>query len=211
MNRIHLHVAVLVQIDDCLRIHHTLSSALTRTIVLLYIPHLRIFSDKKGMNAAVFTGLVTAVVNAAACHNRDITVLSNMKVIVHQLFESRLCHQHRNMHTFLFGAGLDENINSRLVLFGDNLNMLCGLPACRFTVCADVVSACGHFMQPRHLHQQCFLKLIHVYTLLHYVCTQDFRLIIWAESLPSTRSPESRRLQSPQFCLQSRECVPDAR
>ena len=155
--------------------------------------------------------LVPAIVNTAACHNRDIAVLANVKIIVHQLFESCLGHEYGDMHALLFGAGLDKNVDSRFILLGDDLDVFCGLSSCRFAVCADVVGACGHFMQSRHLHQQCFLNLIHVYTLLHYVCTQDCRLTVLAESPILPRCPVSRRLLSLRFCPRCRECAPDAR
>ena len=55
------------------------------------------------------------------------------------------------MHAFLLGSRFYDNINALFVCFCDNINICGGTAVYAGSVGADVIRACGHFMQPCNL------------------------------------------------------------
>ena len=91
--------------------------------------------------------LVTAIVDTAACHDRHITVFSDIKIVINQIRQSRLRQYHGNMNTFLFRSRLDNNVNSGFIRLGDNINVFRRLPGIQFAVCPNIICTGRHFMQ----------------------------------------------------------------
>ena len=67
---------------------------------------------------------VSRVVNTAARDDGDVTVLSDVEIVVNDLLQSRLRKQDGNMEALVLRPRLDINIDSRLVLFFYDGNIL---------------------------------------------------------------------------------------
>ena len=94
---------------------------------------------------------VTPVMNPAACHDQDITVLPDMEIIVHHLLEPALTQKHRYMHTLLLRAGLDKYIYALLILLAHNIYVSRRIPLHTGSVGADIVRALRHLVKLRYL------------------------------------------------------------
>ena len=138
----HFHVCILPQMHNSGRIHQPLAPALALAVVLFHIAHLAVFSHIEAVNAVMLAVAGAAVVDAAACNDGDIAVLSDVKVIVHIFLQTAFADDDRNMHAFVYGAGFDENINARLVRLGYNVNVGGGVPGGTCAVGTDIV--CPH-------------------------------------------------------------------
>ena len=68
--------------------------------------------------------LVAAVVDPASGNDGDVTVLANVEVVVDKLFQPGLGKQNRNVNALVFGAGFDDDVNTRFVLFFIDSDML---------------------------------------------------------------------------------------
>ena len=128
--------------------------------MLLHILHPGILPHVEAVDSVMLGILVPAVVNAAPRHDDDVRAFADEEIIIYDFLQPALGHHHRNMDTFVFGARFDPDLQSADVLFGDNLNIGCGLPSGRHAVGTDIVSAFGHFMKISHLPEQPLLNLI---------------------------------------------------
>ena len=101
----------------------------------------------EGVNPIVARFPIASVVNAATGHDGDIRPFADVKIVIHQILQTGLAEQNRDVHAFVFGAGLDININAGFIRLGDNVNVFRGAPTGTTTVGANVVRALRHFVQ----------------------------------------------------------------
>ncbi len=141
LHHLHLDGAVLFHIYFSDGVEDTLARALAGTVVLLYIFYLGVLADIKAMDTVVLRIMRAAVVDTAACDDHDVGVVADEEVVVDLLFDTALGDHHGDMHLLVLGAGLDENINTADSLFGDDLDILAGLPEHRLGVGTDIKRA----------------------------------------------------------------------
>ena len=91
--------------------------------------------------------------DTAACDDGYVTVISDKEIIIYGLSKSCLTDDNRDMHAFSYCVVRYADVYAGLILFGGYLYMLCGTPACAFTVGSYVVRACGDLMQSCDLSQ----------------------------------------------------------
>ena len=85
LGRLHLHIAALVHLNHGGRVQNPLSGSVALPVMLFHIFYLRVFPDMEGMDAVMLCGVVAAAVDAAACHDGHIGVLSDVEIIVYQI------------------------------------------------------------------------------------------------------------------------------
>ena len=108
--------------------------------------------------------LAVAVVYAAARYNGDIGVFPDIEVVVDQIVHTAMGDDCRNVYGFTLGAGLDHNVNARLVRLGDNLDILRVLTGCTAAVRPDIVGAdCRQVADIRYLAHQIHNQVIAVH------------------------------------------------
>ena len=112
---LHFHIRALGKICHGGGVHDIFAVAVTLTVVLFNISYARVLGKVKGVNAAVLTGISAAVVDTAPRHDRDVAVLTDVKVVVNKLFDTRLREQNGDMQTLVFRAGLHVNVDALLV------------------------------------------------------------------------------------------------
>ena len=95
---------------------------------------LKIYSYKETVNPIMFAGKISTVVNSTSCNDCNITIIPNIEIIVHHFFQSALAKHYRNMHTFIFCSVLNDNVYSRFVFFGNNVNIGCCISSGRFSI-----------------------------------------------------------------------------
>ena len=148
---LHFHVGALGKLRDGGGVHGVFAVTVPLAIVLFDIFHTCVFAKVKGVNAAVLALGAAAVVDAAACHNGDIAILTDVKIVVDQLLETRLRKQHGDMQALLFCTGLYIDINAGLVGFSDDLDVFRVAFAKQLAVNAQGVGARGDLVNARHL------------------------------------------------------------
>ena len=81
----------------------------------------------------------TAVINTAAGDNRNMAVIADIKIIVNGFLDAAGADDNGNMNVFVPGIGLDKNINTRTVLFGDDVDILRCVPAGELAVDTEII------------------------------------------------------------------------
>ena len=111
--------------------------------------------------------LGSAVVNTAACHDDNIAVLSDEKVVVDDFLEAALVQDDGNMDAFVFGARLDLDVDTGAILLGDDINVRGGIADGEFAVRTDIDGTFRHLVEVGDFHQQSFLDLIYFFYFQH--------------------------------------------
>ena len=128
--------------------------------MLFHILHPGVLSHKEAVDAVVLGILVPAVVDAAAGHDDHVSALADEEVVVDDLFQAALGHDHRDMDALVLRSGFDPDLQAAHVLLGDDLDVGGGLPPRGRAVGADVVGAFRHLVKVGHLPQQPLLDLV---------------------------------------------------
>lgn len=110
--------------DLGLGIDDPLAGTIALTIVLFQIQHLGVLCQEEAVDTIVMGIFAVAVVYAAARYNGDIGVFPDIEVVVDQIVHTAMGDDCRNVYGFTLGAGLDHDVNARLVRLGDNLDIL---------------------------------------------------------------------------------------
>ena len=71
----------------------------------------------EGMNTIVTTVITATIVDSAACNNVNICTVCHIKIIVNQIGHSRYTYHYRDENLLSLCLPVNENIDSRLVLF----------------------------------------------------------------------------------------------
>ena len=99
--------------------------------------------------------------HAAACHYDNISVLTDMEVIISQVVDAAFGHTRRDIHRFALSAGLYIDLQSGLVLHALDLYILGGYSACALTVLTYIVCAFKLAAPVGDDSEQFFCSLVH--------------------------------------------------
>ena len=157
----HLHEAVFLKIGLSYRIQQAFASTISLTVMLLNIFNLRIFAYKEAMNTIMLGILVTAVMNTAASNNYNITVITNVEIIIYHFLKSAFAKNYWYMNAFLLGAWLYTDINAAYISLGGNINISSSISLCQITVSTNIICTLRSTMQVSNLHQKSSLDLIY--------------------------------------------------
>ena len=106
------------------RIEYTGSGAFTLSVMLFYIAYICIFFHMESMNTIMAAFVTSAVVDTTSGNDSYICTFCYIKIIVNNVRHSACVNNNRNMNFFAVCFSIDENIDSRLVLFFLDFNML---------------------------------------------------------------------------------------
>ena len=115
---------------------------------------MRVLPHMEGMHAVVLRQIGPAVVYAASRDDDDIGVLSDEEVVVDHFRDPALAEHDRDMTRLVLRAGLDVDVDARLVSLGFYSNVLGGIAAGALTVQSDVVCPVGDLMQICYLSEE---------------------------------------------------------
>ena len=141
LHHLHLRGAVLFHVHFRAGIQDPLAGAVAGAVVLLHILHLRVLTHIEAVDAVVLGVGVAAVVDAAARHDEHVRALADMEIIVHQLCEPALGHDHRDVHAFVLCPGLYIDIQPGAALLRDDVDVRGALASRGLAVGADIVGA----------------------------------------------------------------------
>ena len=178
LDHLHLHGAVFIHIDFRAGIEQALAGPVTGAVVLLDIFDLGAFADKEAVDTVMLGILCAAVVDAAAGDNDNITVLTDVKVVIHDFLEAALAHDDRDMDALVLGPGLDLDIDARAVFFRNDIYVRSGISHGRLAVGTDVEGSAGDTVKIRNLFEKPFLDFIYLFNLKHFV----FSIILYSLS-----------------------------
>ena len=122
--------------------------------MLFHIGNAAVFADIEAVDAVVLGCLVAGVVDAASCHNLDVTVFANVERVVDNVLQAGLGHNNGNEHRFAFGARLDVDVDAGDVSLGGNLDKGGRVALNQLSVFADVEGALGHAVNICDLGEQ---------------------------------------------------------
>ena len=166
LSRFHFHIATLGNLDLGGGIEHALTRSLALAVVLFHVFELGVLANVEAVNTVVRGFLVAGIVNTTACHDEHVGVLTDIKIVIYKILQSRLGQQHGNIHALVLGAGLDDDIDTGLVRLGHDINVGGGVSCGTLTVGTDVIRALGHDLQIHDLGEKIFLNGGHA--LSHY-------------------------------------------
>ena len=83
-----------------------------------------ILSNMKGMNAIMAALITAAVMDAAACHDRNIRAIRNIEIIINQIGHSGNADHHWNKNSLSFCIAINQDIDARLIFFFADPDML---------------------------------------------------------------------------------------
>ena len=132
---------------DGLRVHDPFPHTVSAAIVFLNISYLCTGSNKEPVNAIMLTGLCTPIVDSAACYDRHIGILSNVKVIIYSFGKSRLAYDDRYMYAFTPDFRLYYDINTRTIFFRYDINVFRSSTFHALSIGTDIESSSRNFMQ----------------------------------------------------------------
>ena len=92
--------------------------------MLFYIAYICIFFHMESMNTIMAAFVTSAVVDTTSGNDGYICTFCYIKIIVNNVRHSACVNNNRNMNFFAVCFSIDENIDSRLVLFFLDFNML---------------------------------------------------------------------------------------
>lgn len=141
MCRIKRKYGALLQKNLRHRIQYPLSGAASFSIMLLRIGNVGILSHMEGMNTIMPAVVAAIVMDAAACHNRNVCSLFHIKIIVYHIRDTGSGYHYRNMHLLPLCLTADIHVNPLLILFPADFDMLRITMAKRLSVIAQVESA----------------------------------------------------------------------
>jgi hypothetical protein len=121
--------------------------------MLFHILYMRILADEETVDTVVLGSLVTTIVDTTTGYNGYVAVITNVKIIINHLGQTTLAKYYRDVYTFSFGAGLDDDINALLVLFGYNIDMSSGIASYGSTIGTDVIGSGRYLVETGYLLQ----------------------------------------------------------
>ena len=144
LDHLHLHVAPLFHVDFRDRVQNPLAGSVAFAVVLLDIFDLGVLSDIEAVDAVVFGVHAAAVADAAAGDDDHVAVLTYIEVVVNYVVQAALAHDDGDMNALVPGAGLDTDINSGAVLFGDDLDVGRARASGELSVASDIKGSLGN-------------------------------------------------------------------
>ena len=90
-------------------------------------------SDEKAVDTVVAGFFGTVGMDATACYDDNVGTVLNDEVIVYNIMDTAVCDAGRNVYGFLFILAADVDINTGLVFFGCDLNVLGRLGSFKFS------------------------------------------------------------------------------
>ena len=108
--------------------------------MLFNIAELCVLSDVESVDAVMLAELSAAIVDSAAGNDRDIAVLSDIEIVVHKVGKTGLTDNDRDVDTFPFSARFDIYFDALFIILRYDLDVVCGISACRLAVGSDIVS-----------------------------------------------------------------------
>lgn len=136
---------------DGLWIHDILTISISLTVVALNVFYFCIFLQIKCVDSLMLGSVHATVVDSASRNDRDICSLPNVKIIVYTFLQSALAQDNRNMNALIDRSRFDNDVNSVLVLFCDNINIGGGVSCSLFSIGTDVIGTFRNLMKSRHL------------------------------------------------------------
>ena len=103
---------------------------------------------------------VAAVVDAASRYDDHVAVFSYEEIVIDDVVQAALLHDHGDMDALIFRAGLNVDIDSGSVFLGDNLDVGGVLAPCQLAVASDVVGALRDGVEVRYFHEDPLLDLV---------------------------------------------------
>ena len=161
LHHFHFHRAVFGQRGLGDGIQNALAAAVAGAVMFFDVFDLRALFEEKAVDAVVLGVLRAAVVDAAARDDDDVSAFADVEVVVNGFLDAALAQHHRNMHAFVFRAGLYENIDARAVFFRLYVDVGGGAAPRQLAVRAEIVSAHRHVVKARDLGNQPFLHRVH--------------------------------------------------
>ena len=139
--------------NDGFRIHNTFTLAVAASIMLFHILYVGVLTNEEAVDTIVLGSLISTIVDTTAGYNGYIAVITNVEIIINHLGKTALAKHYRDVYTFSFGTGLNDDINALLVLFGYNINMSSGITSYGSTIGTDILSSGRYLMQTGYLLQ----------------------------------------------------------
>ncbi|MPM96890.1 hypothetical protein SDC9_144056 [bioreactor metagenome] len=118
LDRFKLTVSAFVEFKYRTGIENAFALAVAFPVVLFYIAYVRVFMELKAVYAVVLRGFIAAVMYAATSDDDDVSVLSNLKIVIHKLRKAGFGDDDGDMDAFVLGIGFYENINAGFVGLG---------------------------------------------------------------------------------------------
>ena len=106
------------------RIQDPASGSISFAVMLLFIMNIGIFSNMEGVNAIVTAFIASAVVDSAACNNIHVCTVFHIKIIVNQVCHAGYAHYNRDENLLSLCLSINKNIDSRLVFFFPDFDVL---------------------------------------------------------------------------------------
>ena len=131
--------------------------------MFLHVFDLRAFFEEEAVDAVVLGVLRAAVVDAAARDDDHVGAFADIKVVVNRFLDAAGAQHHRDMHAFVFRAGLYEDVDARAVFFRLDVDVGGGVPPGQLAVGAKVVGAHRHVVESRDFGDQPLLYRVHFY------------------------------------------------
>lgn len=103
------------------------------------------------MHATMLRGIRAPVVDTASGNNRNVAILTHVKIIVDYLAKSALRENYRNMQTLVLSSRLDVDINSGLIGLLHDLDVLRRVFSVKASVYAQGVRTLRDLMKSRYL------------------------------------------------------------
>ena len=176
-----------------------------------------IFTDVKAMNTVMLGILHTAVINAAAGNNHDVTVFADIKVIINGFLQTALGKDDRDMHALMHRAWFDADIDAAAVFFGGDIDIRGGISSGKTSVGTEIIGACRNLVQIGNFTDQSFLNFIQLYhaiTPLSACCRHPARKPCRSAGDRFRRGDpavQSARRKAPRFHRRFSGYVPDER
>ena len=122
----------------------------------------------EGMDTVMPGFLIATVVDTAARHNGDVTVFTDIKVIIYSLLNAGLCNNHGDVAGLAHSTVQNSDINAAFPIGTIvNLDMLCGLPTVTPAILANIECTDRFSQQVRDFLQQLAVDL----SVHHRACT----------------------------------------
>lgn len=91
--------------------------------MLFHVLDTRILTYVEGVDAVVLAVLIAAVVNAATRNDENVRSLTDIEIVVDHIVHSTLGQNDGDMHAFVLGVRLDDDVNAGLVCLGLDLDV----------------------------------------------------------------------------------------
>ena len=163
LNHVHIAVRILVHVHDGLGVQDALSRAFAFAIVLLDVLDAAVLADVERMDAVVLAGCMAVVVDAATRDDLDVAIIADVERVVHDVLEARLRDDDRDEHRLALRAGLDFDVDTRIVGLGLDFDVGRAVTLDQFAVAADVERTFRHAVNIRDGRQQALIDWGKIY------------------------------------------------